>query len=284
MSTKKPTKAIIPVAGFGTRRLPLTKSIEKCMIPLLNRPIVDYIVEDCIKAGVSDIYFVVTNGSPQLKSYYEHNQALEEYLAKKNATEQLKLVKPPEGIKFHYIEQPQNNGHYGTTVPVWYCRDIVQPDESFLVIMGDQCLFREDGGSDVADLVDAVQTQGTDAGMVAVPVPDEQVHFYGIVAFDDKKNFTHIVDRPALKDAPSNLNNASIYLVPSEFWKFVQQDMDKAHDHGDEYKITDVLNDYVAAKHTITVSEAKGKYLDCGNIEGWVEANDYMLKQHLKKS
>lgn len=284
MSTSKPKKAIIPVAGYGTRRLPLSKSIEKCMIPLLNRPIVDYIVEDCIKAGVTDIYFVVTNGSPQLKSYYEHNQALEEYLIKKGADDQLELIKPPEGVNFHYIEQPQNNGHYGTTVPVWYCRDIVEQGESFLIIMGDQCLYREDGGSDVADLVAAVETQGTDAGMVAVPVPDDQVHFYGIVALDEAKNFTHIVDRPTRENAPSNLNNASIYLVPGEFWKFVQQDIDRQHEQGDEYKITDVLNDFVAAKHTITVYEAQGKYLDCGNLEGWVEANDYMLKQHLKSA
>src|SRR3989344_4992082 len=99
----KPTKAIIPVAGYGTRRLPVAKSIEKCMMPLLNRPIVDYIVEDCIKAGMSDIYFVISNGAPQLRSYYEHNQDLEDYLTKKGATEQLQAIKPPEGVNFHFV-------------------------------------------------------------------------------------------------------------------------------------------------------------------------------------
>ncbi len=277
----KPTKAIIPVAGYGTRRLPIAKAIEKCMLPLLNRPIVDYIVQDCLKAGVTDIYFVISGGSPQLKSYYEHNPGLEEYLTKKGSTDLLESIQPPKDVRFHYVEQNQPNGTYGTTVPVWACRDIIDPDESVLIIMGDQCLYREDGGSDVADLIGTVQSQRTDAGMVAVPVPQDQVHYYGIVAFDEAKNFSHIVDRPSTAEAPSNLNNASIYLVPGSFWKYVLEDMERPHEHKDEYKITDVLNDFVAANHTITVYEAKGTYLDCGNLEGWVEANDYMLQQHL---
>ncbi len=281
MSSTKPTKAIIPVAGYGTRRLPVAKSIEKCMMPLLNRPIVDYIVEDCIKAGVRDIYFVISGGAPQLRSYYEHNKDLEEYLIKKGATEKLQTIQPPEGVNLHFIEQNQPNGTYGTNVPVWACRDIVESDENVLIIMGDQCLYREDGGSDVADLIDAVEDGQTNAGMVAVAVPKDQVQYYGIVALDGAGNFSHIVEKPNTADAPSNLNNASIYLVPSDFWKFVIQDMEKPHTG--EYMITDVLNDFVAANHTITVHEAKGKYLDCGNLEGWVEANDYLLSQSLNK-
>ncbi len=250
-------------------------------MPLLNRPIVDYIVEDCIKAGVKDIYFVVTNGSPQLRSYYEHNEALEQYLTQKGATEQLQAIKPPEGVNFHYIEQKPPDGVYGTTVPVWACRDIVEEGESILIIMGDQCLYREDGGSDVADLVTTVETQETDAGMVAVSVREDQVQYYGIVAMNEAGHFSHIVEKPSREDAPSNLNNASIYLVPGSFWEYVLADMERPHDNT-EYYIIDVLNDFVADNHTITVYEAKGKYLDCGNLEGWVEANNYMLKQHPK--
>lgn len=277
----KPNKAIIPVAGYGTRRLPVGKSLEKCMMPLLNRPIIDYIVQDCIKAGITDIYFVISNGAPQLKSYYERNQVLEAYLTKKGATEQLQAIKPPENVNFHYVQQKQPNGEYGTTVPVWACTGIVAEDESALIIMGDQCLYREDGGSDIADLIETVEAKQTNAGMVAVPVPDDQVQYYGIVAMDKQGHFSHIVEKPKREEAPSNLNNASIYLVPGTFWKYVQQDMDTPHTG--EFYITDVLNAFVADSHTITVYEAQGKYLDCGNLEGWVEANDYMLEQYLKK-
>lgn len=72
------TTAIIPVAGWGSRRLPITKAIEKCMLPIGNRPLVDYVVQDCIAAGITDIIFVVSEGSEQLQRYYGHNQALEQ--------------------------------------------------------------------------------------------------------------------------------------------------------------------------------------------------------------
>ena len=96
------TKAIIPVAGWGTRRLPITKSIEKCMLPIGNRPMVDYVVQDCIDAGITDIYFVVSEDSSQLQSYYAANAALETYLEAHNKTEMLSLVTPPVA-RFHYI-------------------------------------------------------------------------------------------------------------------------------------------------------------------------------------
>lgn len=76
----KCSKAIIPVAGYGTRRLPVTKSIEKCMLPLLNRPIIDYVIEDVVRPGINDIYFVVSDGATQFCSFYERNVLLENYL------------------------------------------------------------------------------------------------------------------------------------------------------------------------------------------------------------
>ncbi|NCU40297.1 hypothetical protein EOL73_00875 [Candidatus Saccharibacteria bacterium] len=83
------TKAIIAVAGYGTRRLPISKAVEKCMVPLLNRPIVDYVVEDCVKAGVKDIYFVVSGDARQLRNYYERDMELEAYLERKGKNDLL---------------------------------------------------------------------------------------------------------------------------------------------------------------------------------------------------
>jgi UTP--glucose-1-phosphate uridylyltransferase len=277
----KPTKAIIPVAGYGTRRLPVTKVIEKYMMPLLNRPIVDYVVQDCIRAGITDIYFVIGNGSVQLKAYYETNPELEAYLKRRgNSDDLLVSLRPPEGVNFHYIEQDQANSAYGTTVPVWLCREVVQPDEKVLVIMGDQYLYREGESSEIAEVIMAVEAAKTDAGMVAVPVPDDQISKYGIIAMDANKHFSHIVEKPAKEEAPSNLNNASIYLLPGSFWEYVQRDMDRPHD-GREHYLIDALNEFAKEGHAITVHEAKGTYLDCGTLEGWVEANQYLLKQSL---
>lgn len=273
----RPIKAIIPVAGYGTRRLPITKAIEKSMMPLLNRPVVDYIVQDCIKAGITDIYFVTGKDAIQLRAYYSGHTALEEYLKQRGNEAKLASIKPPDGVNFHYIEQDQTAEMYGTTVPVWLCKDIVSEDESVLIVMGDQCLYRQDDGSDIADLIDSVEAAQTHAGMVAVEVSPDHVSNYGILGLKDGNIFSHIVENPSVDDAPSNLNNASIYLVPASFWKYVEQGMERKSDG--EYKITDVLNDFANSGHSITVSTAKGTYLDCGSLEGWVEANNYLLKQ-----
>ncbi len=143
------------------------------MMPLLNRPVVDYIVQDCIKAGITDIYFVTGKAAIQLRAYYSGHTALEEYLKERDKHAMLESILPPEGINFYYIEQDQTDGYYGTTVPVWLCKDVIQQDEPVLIIMGDQYLYREDGGSDFVDLIDKVNEQQTDAGMVAVPAPKE---------------------------------------------------------------------------------------------------------------
>lgn len=140
------TKAIVLVAGFGTRRLPVAKAIEKCMLPVLNRPIVDYVVEDCIKAGIKEIFFVISEGQTQIKQFYSRQPALEQHLRDHKKEHLLPLALPTQDCTFHYIEQPA--GKYGTTVPVWLARDVIKEGEKVLVVSGDQFYFNEDGSSE----------------------------------------------------------------------------------------------------------------------------------------
>jgi UTP--glucose-1-phosphate uridylyltransferase len=130
-------KAIILVAGYGTRRLPITKAIEKCMLPIGDRPLIDYIVEDCITAGITDIMFVVGEQSEQIRAYYGTNQLLEDYLRRIGKQEQLDLV---TGIahkaNFRYVVQ-SSNMPYGTAVPVDLCSFWVAAGERVLVAAGD---------------------------------------------------------------------------------------------------------------------------------------------------
>lgn len=277
----KITKAIIAVAGYGTRRLPITKSIEKCMLPLLNRPIIDYVVQDCILAGITDIYFVVSAGAPQLMHYYSEAPELEAYLRSQSKADLIPTIRPPEGVKFHYIEQDRTS-MLGTTVPVWLNREVIGSDESFVVVMGDQCLYRLDNGSDLADLIKKLQNQPKSAGMVAVKVAKELVSQYGIVALDANGNFSHIVDRPTVETAPSRLNNASVYVFPPTIWQYIEADIASPH-HG-EYMITDVINNFVAAGHTLAVHPATGVYLDCGTLNNWVQSNVTLLQTHLSRN
>jgi len=268
----KCTKAIIPVAGYGTRRIPITKAIEKCMLPILNHPVVDYVVQDCIRAGIIDIYFVVGKDSQQLRTYYGHNERFEEYLRANNKLDQLEGLLPPDDVNFHFVEQDPN-GIYGTAVPVALCRKLIPAGESAVVCMGDDCLYYPDlESSDVKYLIE--QSSGG-AGMLGVEVEREKLSRYGVLELDEQHNFVRIVEKPYPGDEPSNLINVSKYLFTSGLLDEVAQYVEHGEPDG-EYLITDPINAYVQQGHPLKVVPAGGEYLDAGTLGGWLYANQYV--------
>lgn len=269
--------AIIPVAGYGTRRMPITKAIEKCMLPIGNVPVIDFIVADCLKAGITDFYFVVSGDAHQLKSYYSRDFELEAYLKRNGKESMLPLITPPDGVNFHYVTQDTTNGQYGSTIPVWLCREYIAEDEQVLVIMGDQFFYRTDGGSNAADLIEMVIAENAKVGLLGVPVPHTEVEKYGIIEKDSSNNYVRIVEHPKPDEAPSNLNNASFYIFDSDMFVYLDRDMNEPHTG--EYMIIDPLNQYVADGNVIKVGEAKGQYLDAGTLEGWLYANQYVTSR-----
>ena len=215
------SKAIIPVAGWGTRRLPITKAIEKCMLPIGNRPVIDFVVQDCLQAGITDIYFVVSGGGKQLKDYYSTSTTLEAHLREKGKEALITAITPPKDVTFHYVTQNLEDGRYGSTIPVWLCQEFVQPDEHVLVIMGDQFFYRRDGGSNAADLIKLVENSEANAGLLGVPVPIEEVYKYGVIEKDSTGFYKRIVEHPDPKTAPSNINNASFYLFDTRLFEYL---------------------------------------------------------------
>ena len=182
------TKAIIPVAGWGTRMLPITKSIEKCMLPVGTRPVVDYIVQDIIRAGVKDIYFVVGEQSTQVQSYYRSNIQLNDYLRRAGKEDKLPLVAPLRDVRIHFLTQPGTGG-YGTSIPVGLASEFIDPGESAFVVMGDQFFWRVDGGSNAADLAELVEARGLSAGLLGNPVEEALIPQTGIIETDQQGNF-----------------------------------------------------------------------------------------------
>lgn len=264
------TKAVIPVAGWGTRMLPITKSIEKCMLPVGTRPVIDYVVQDIIQAGIQDIYFVVGEQSSQIESYYRSNIQLNDYLKRKGKTELLELVAPLRGVSIHFLTQPSTGG-YGTSIPVGLASEYIDEDEQALVVMGDNIFLRRDGGSNAADLIQSVEAAGVAAGLLGVPVPREDIPKYGIIEKDGNSRFMRIVEKPSIEEAPSNLNNASFYLFPKKIFELASE-LPPNPVRG-EYELTDAINAFVELGGEVLVEEAKGEYLDCGNPEGWLHAN-----------
>lgn len=269
------TKAIIPVAGWGTRRLPITKIIEKSMLPVGNRPLVDYSVQELVKAGVTDIYMVISNVEPcQVKAFYQDNLALNQYLTDRGKSDRLELAKTlPDNVKIHYLPQDPS-GKYGTAVPVAMVAEEYNITEPVLVFMGDDFIWNPSGKSASDSLLEAVRND-QESAMIGVEVPHDQVDKYGILSIEDGL-LTNVVEKPAVEDAPSNLINVSKYIVSPELMQEIVAYVN-THDFGpkdQEYIITDPIDTYIKKGGTMRVVSAEGQYLDGGSVEGWIHANN----------
>jgi UTP--glucose-1-phosphate uridylyltransferase len=262
------TKAIIPVAGWGTRRLPITKAIEKCMLPIGNRPVVDYVVQDCIKAGITDIYFVVGEESTQLQAYYGGNAALSAYLSTHNKAELLLLVAPIKEVTFHYVTQP-SGGKYGTAIPVGLVVPALVEGESVVVLMGDDFIYNRDDSSEVARLLAATPEGGN--AMLGVNIPREQVSRYGVLDMNENNEFVRIVEKPTPDQAPSTLINVSKYVLNYDALTAIRRYTETSV--SGEYYITDPINQYVQHGGSVRIVTAQGTYLDSGGVDGWLRAN-----------
>lgn len=269
-------KAIIPVAGWGTRRLPITKVIEKSMLPIGNRPLADYVVEDCAKAGIEDVYIVIDEKPfSQIKAYYEENAKLNDYLVARGKEDKLSLADTSRpGMTIHFFAQKDVDARYGTACPVAQVVEEFNIDEPTVVLMGDDFIYNADGSSDLVRLMELVK-EPTDSAMLAAEIDPEKVEKYGVLKVDDGK-LSDIVEKPKKEEAPSNLINISKYIMSPEL---LQRIVKYCHDNdfgpGDqEYLITDPIFDHIKDGGKIYVKAIQGEYLDGGSAEGWLHANN----------
>ena len=272
---QKITKAIIPVAGWGTRRLPITKVIEKSMLPVGNRPLVDYSVQELIEAGVTDIYMVVSNTEPcQVREFYSDNIVLNDYLISRGKADRVALTKTlPEHVKIHYIAQDANS-KYGTAVPVAMAAEEYNLNEPVIVYMGDDFIWNPEGESAATSLINSLQSE-TDSAILGVEIPKEKVDKYGVLEVQDGK-LTNVVEKPSVEEAPSNLINVSKYILSADLLQKIVAYVNE-HDFGptdQEYMITDPIYAYIKQGQTMRVASTSGQYLDGGSVEGWVHANN----------
>lgn len=272
---QKITKAIIPVAGWGTRRLPITKIIEKSMLPVGNRPLVDYSVQELIKAGITDIYMVISNVEPcQVQEFYRDNHALNDYLVERGKADRLALAKTlPDHVKIHYTTQDPA-GRYGTAVPIALVVEEYNIDEPVLVFMGDDFVWNPDGESAAESLIHSLQN-ADESAILGVEIPKEKVDKYGVLSIKDGK-LTGVVEKPSVEEAPSNMINVSKYIMSKDLLRRIVNYV-KSHDFGpldQEYLVTDPIDEYINEGGVIRVAPTTGEYLDGGSVEGWVHANN----------
>ena len=281
---QKITKAIIPVAGWGTRRLPITKIIEKSMLPVGNRPLVDYSVQELIEAGITDIYMVISNVEPcQVQEFYRDNLALNDYLVERGKADRLALAKTlPDHVKIHYTTQDPA-GRYGTAVPIALVVEEYNLDEPVLVFMGDDFVWNPDGESAAESLIHSLQSENESA-ILGVEIPREKVDKYGVLSVQDGK-LVDVIEKPSIEEAPSNMINVSKYIMSRDLLRRVVNYV-KSHDFGpldQEYLVTDPIDEYIKEGGIMRVAPTTGEYLDGGSVEGWVHANNVVTGYQAKQ-
>ncbi|MGV2622800.1 UNVERIFIED_CONTAM: UTP--glucose-1-phosphate uridylyltransferase GalU [Halobacillus marinus] len=228
-------KAIIPAAGLGTRFLPATKAMPKEMLPIVDKPTIQYIVEEAIKSGIEDIIIVTGKGKRAIEDHFDKNLELENNLESKEKFEMLEMVNETSNVDIHYIRQkePKGLGH-----AVWCARKFIG-DEPFAVLLGDDIISSEEPG--LKQLIN--QYEQTGSSVIGVQtVPEDQTHRYGIIDPESHEGRLHkvstFVEKPAQGQAPSNLAIMGRYILTPEIMTFLDKQEKGA---GGEVQLTDAI-------------------------------------------
>lgn len=268
-------KAVFPVAGLGTRFLPATKANPKEMLPIVDKPLIQYAVEEAVSAGVTELIFVTSSSKRAIEDHFDSNYELEEKLIKANKQGLADLVRNilPKGVQCAYIRQPDALG-LGHAV---LCAKSLVGDEPFAVLLADDLI---DGGKTTCLQQMAAVYEATHGSVIAVEkIPPDDTTKYGIVAINQTPAPTTIikgiVEKPAPADAPSNFGVVGRYILnPSIFQALEQTPAGK----GGEIQLTDALAQLLA-KEAIYALQFNGTRYDCGSKLGYVQATiAYALK------
>lgn len=223
MKYKMPTKAIITDAGFASRFLPITKTIPKAMLPLGNRPIMQFVVDECVEAGITEIIIVATpEGKPIYEDYFNNavNHIRKQLISQGKIDRYAPIQKILDYPKITVIEQDQSYP-YGNGSPIASARKFIRDDEAFIVAYSDDVVF---GASDIKTLKESFERhQDAQAIVIAQEMPKEVLNKYGIIRLQDEVEMTlhDIVEKPKIEDAPSNLTSYGRYLLTPDVFQYL---------------------------------------------------------------
>ncbi|CEI53785.1 UTP--glucose-1-phosphate uridylyltransferase [Acinetobacter bereziniae] len=264
-------KAILPVAGLGTRFLPASKSIPKEMVTVVDRPAIEYVVKEAVAAGIEQIILVTHSSKASIENYFDRNFELETTLENKKKIDLLKEITEilPSNVCVVSVRQPQPLG-LGHAV---LCAKSVIRDEDFAVLLPDVLVKENSAENDLARMIQRFNTSKASQIMVEA-VPDHLVDQYGIVDVEASPEegesvvMQGIVEKPAVGTAPSNLSVVGRYVLPAKIMQLLEQTPKGA---GNEIQLTDAI----AALQKIENVEAyrmKGQTFDCGSKIGYLKA------------
>jgi UTP--glucose-1-phosphate uridylyltransferase len=278
---KRVRKAVMPVAGLGTRFLPATKAIPKEMLTVVDKPLIQYAVEECIASGIEHIIFVTGRRKSAIEDHFDLAPELERFLEERGKPDSAKMVREISGgLHFSYTRQSEALG-LGHAV---LCAAELVGDEPFAVLLGDVIMQGKIPATrELIDIYDA-----TGGGAIQVErVPRERIHYYGIIdgaPVDDTRfgdrllRVKDLVEKPLAENAPSNLGVTGRYVLPPEIFGYLEETKPGA---GGEIQLTDGLRK-LAADNKLYASIYEGKTYDAGDKLGFLEATVEMALKNPK--
>jgi len=264
---KKIRKAVLPVAGFGTRFLPATKATPKEMLPIIDKPLVQYAVEEAIKIGIEEIIFITNPSKYSIKNHFDKSLLLEEKLIKSGKFDFVEKLNPSEfnDIKFTYVNQDEQKG-LGHAILL--AEDFIN-NEPFAVLLPDDLFLSE---KSCLMQLDEVYRQ-TNGSVIAVNKIDaDNIHKYGVIkpglVNSRAIQVVDIVEKPKYEDAPSDIAVCGRYILSSSIFKYLNI---TSPDSGEEIQLTDAIK-LMLKDESVYACVYEGEKFDCGSKKGFVEA------------
>ena len=262
-------QAIIPLAGLGTRLLPLTSVLPKELLPINGKPGIEYILEECIDAGVNEFIFVISNKKKSIKKYF-YNDSLFKKIIKKNPKNSKliilynKIKKYKKMIKFVYQNSPN-----GTGDAVLKCQKYLKGN-FFLMLLPDDLIIKKNCTKEMIQL----HKKNKSAVIATKIVKKNTVSRWGILSVKNKKKnsfqISDVIEKPSIKDAKSNFAIIGRYILPSTIMKEIKKLKPGV---GGEIHITDAIRNLILKGDKFYGNIFKGKYLDCGTLKGYINSS-----------
>lgn len=262
---KKVRKAVFPVAGYGTRFLPATKSMPKELMPIIDKPLIQYAAEEAVRAGIDTLIFVTGRHKRAIEDHFDSNPELEKALSAKGMHGQADMVRNilPEGVECVFVRQAEQRG-LGHAV---LCAARIVGDEPFAVLLADDFIVA-DGAGATADLICAFEATGK-SQLSVMKVDGKNISKYGVVVPGaDDNSVKGLIEKPKYENAPSDIASIGRYVLTPNVFEVLRRLKPGA---AGEIQLADAINE-MAANSGVASTELKGLRFDCGSVPGYLNA------------
>lgn len=262
---QKVRKGVFPVAGFGTRFLPATKAMPKELLPIVDKPLIQYAAEEAVAAGIDTLIFVTGRNKRAIEDHFDNNQELEMWLRSSGKHHEADMVRNilPTGVECIFVRQPEQLG-LGHAI---LCAERAVGNEPFAVLLADDFLTSEGKGA-TADLVRAFEVSGK-SQLSVMKVKGPEISKYGVVQPAIEPNsVAGLIEKPNFHEAPSDLASIGRYVLTPDIFDIIREQRPGA---GGEIQLADAIN-FQAIKGLVEAVKLNGYRFDCGSVKGYLDA------------